>query len=68
MTKDTLINRISEALYENRGAIFVGSGISSPSTDVNWVDLLNPYAEELGIVIEEHDDLPTIAQSFSRYH
>ncbi|MDD2586011.1 MAG: SIR2 family protein [Syntrophomonadaceae bacterium] len=63
MNKETFINKISDALYENRGVIFVGSGISKPSTAVDWFELLKPLADDLGIVIDnEHDDLPLIAQ------
>lgn len=63
LNKETLINKVSEALYDNRGIIFVGSGISAPSTKVNWFELLNPLADELNITIDkEHDDLTAIAQ------
>jgi len=63
LTKETLISKVSDALFENRGVIFIGSGISAPSTQVNWFDLLKPLAEDLKIELDdEHDDLPLIAQ------
>ena len=63
LNKETLINKVSEALYENRGAIFVGSGISAPSAKVDWFRLLSPFTEDLGIKLDNnHDDLPLIAQ------
>lgn len=69
LNKETLINKVSDALYENRGAIFVGSGISAPSTNVNWFQLLKPLEDDLGIVIdEEYDDLPLIAQYIVNEH
>lgn len=69
MNKEILINKISEALYENRGVIFVGSGISFPSTKVDWVRLLSPFAEDLGIKLDKNnDDLPLIAQYIVNEH
>ncbi|SHE81755.1 SIR2-like domain-containing protein [Desulforamulus putei DSM 12395] len=60
--KKYLINRFSKALYENRGAIFVGSGISKESCGVDWYGLLQPFSENLGIQIKRDDELPLIAQ------
>jgi len=69
LSKETLINKISDALFENRGVIFVGSGISAPSTKTNWFELLKPHEEDLDIVIDaEHDDLPVIAQYIVNEH
>lgn len=69
LRKETLINKISDALYENRGVIFVGSGISVSSTKVDWFELLKPLSDDLDIVIDnEHDDLPLIAQYIVNEH
>lgn len=63
MNKETLINRVAEALRTDSGSIFVGSGISHSSTKVDWFELLKPLAEDLEIELcEETDDLPQIAQ------
>lgn len=63
MKKETVINRVSDALKNNCGAIFVGSGISYESTEVDWFKLLEPLTNELEIKIDnENDDLPQIAQ------
>ncbi|HBC95014.1 MAG TPA: hypothetical protein DCZ10_19495 [Pelotomaculum sp.] len=62
MQKENLINKFSRALYENRGAIFVGAGISKPSCGIDWLELLKPMAKELGISLHRRDDLPQIAQ------
>ena len=69
MNKDTLINKISDALYDGSGVIFVGSGISATSTKVDWFQLIKPLSDELDINIDnEHDDLPTIAQYIVNDH
>lgn len=63
MEKETAIKQISTALYENRCAFFIGSGISIPSTNLNWGALVEPFFEELRITFdEEPTDLPKIAQ------
>ncbi|WP_319404262.1 SIR2 family protein [uncultured Anaeromusa sp.] len=63
MNKETLIDRVAEALKSECGAIFVGSGISHKSTKVDWFKLLEPSTRELDITIDnENDDLPLIAQ------
>lgn len=68
MKKSTLIYKFSKALYENRGVIFVGSGISKPSCGIDWFELIKPFSEELGITIDEKDDLPLIAQYVVNLH
>lgn len=62
LQKENLVNKFSRALYENRGAIFVGSGISKPSCGIDWLELLKPMAKELDISLHNKDDLPLIAQ------
>ena len=63
MKKETVIGRVAEALKNDCGSIFVGSGISYRSTEVDWFKLLEPLTIELDIKIDnENDDLPLIAQ------
>lgn len=62
MDRAVFINKISKKLEKDEGAIFVGSGISKSCTGVDWVDLLVPLANDLGITLNENDDLPLIAQ------
>jgi len=58
-----VINEFSKALVEGRGAVFVGSGISTPSGVPGWADLLRGMAETLlRIQLKPDDDLPLIAQ------
>ena len=63
LDRNIFINRVSKTLENGYGAIFVGSGISWPSTRVDWFDLLKPLAEELNLILDSKiDDLPLIAQ------
>lgn len=58
-----VINEFSKALVDGRGAMFVGSGISTPSGVPGWADLLRDMAEtRLSIQLSPDDDLPLIAQ------
>lgn len=57
-----LIDDFAYSLSQDTGVIFVGSGISAPSGLPTWSDLLKPFAATLGIELNPHDDLPTIAQ------
>lgn len=68
INKKVLVNKFAKALYENRGVIFVGSGISKPSCGKDWLDLLMPMAGRLGITINEKDNLPLIAQYIVNEH
>jgi hypothetical protein len=69
MEKNFLINKFSEALYQNRAAIFVGTGISQPSCGIDWYALLKPLAAELGIIPDnDTDNLALISQYIVNYH
>lgn len=58
-----VINEFSKSLVEDRGAVFVGAGISTPSGVPGWADLLRDMAQtRLGIKLNPDDDLPLIAQ------
>ncbi|EGE58169.1 UNVERIFIED_ORG: hypothetical protein GGI63_006206 [Rhizobium esperanzae] len=62
ISKETLIEEVSKAAFTGNAAAFVGAGISTPSKLPNWMDLLRPLAEPMGLQIKEEDDLPGIAQ------
>ncbi|MDD2497860.1 MAG: SIR2 family protein [Desulfitobacteriaceae bacterium] len=62
MDTNRLIKRFSESLFEKRGVLFVGAGISKPSCHIGWTDLLINKAKDIGLSINERDDLPQIAQ------
>lgn len=69
MDKNFLINKFSEALYQNRAAIFIGTGISQPSCGIDWYALLKPLAAELGITPDnDTDNLALISQYIVNFH
>ncbi len=49
-------------LAENNTAIFVGAGMSKSAGYVNWSELLEDIAEELGLKIDKEYDLISLAQ------
>jgi SIR2-like domain len=61
---DGLVNGFARAAFEGNAAFFLGAGISRPSGLVGWSDLLRPLAQELGLDLGDHDDLPAIAQYY----
>lgn len=62
MNKTDFVKMTSKALYENRCDIFVGSGLSIPSGCPSWIELIRPLARDVGIEIDESDNMPLIAQ------
>ena len=61
---DRLVKYFSREAFLGNAAWFVGAGASRPSKLVGWVDLLKPLGADLGIVVEDEDDLPAIAQYY----
>lgn len=58
-----LTREFSKNLATGSGAIFVGSGISAPSSAPSWLTLLQEMARtRLNLEIDSDDDLPLIAQ------
>lgn len=62
MKKELFINIISEKINTGKCELFVGSGISRPSNVPSWKTLLAPLADNIGIELDDEDDLPMIAQ------
>lgn len=61
--KDRLIRFLSKELQEENLALFAGAGLSTSAGFVNWIELLRPIAEELGLDVEkERRDLVALAQ------
>lgn len=59
-----LIDGFARAAFDGNAAWFLGAGISRPSKLVSWPELLRPLARELDLTLDEHDDLPAIAQYY----
>lgn len=62
MKKELFINEVSKRIFEGKCDLFIGSGISRESQMPSWKELLQPLAENIGIVVEDEDDLPMLAQ------
>ncbi|AYN03087.1 SIR2 family protein [Flavobacterium sp. 140616W15] len=59
---EAFITNYVKDLNNNSAAIFAGAGLSVPVGFVNWKELLNDLATELGLDINLEDDLISIAQ------
>ena len=62
MYKEQFIREFSEELFEGNGVYFIGVGISKPSDLPDWRQLLQPFADRIGIVDLKDKDLPLVAQ------
>lgn len=64
MTVNELIRNYSKAVKEGYAAIFAGAGLSMASGYVDWKNLLEPLANEIGLKIEKEENLITLAQFY----
>ena len=62
MKREYFVAEISKKIFSRKCDLFVGSGISSESNVPSWCELLRPLAKNIGIEINNNDDLPMIAQ------
>lgn len=63
--KSYLLKEYTNRLRANKGALFVGAGISVGSGYVTWKELLREPANAIGLNVEkEESDLPQLAQYF----
>jgi hypothetical protein len=60
--KDIFLTEASQALAAGNLAIFAGAGLSMPAGFVSWSNLLRPIAEELGLDVDNEQDLVALAQ------
>lgn len=60
--KDIFLTEASQALAAGHLAIFAGAGLSMPAGFVSWSNLLRPIAEELGLDVDNEQDLIALAQ------
>jgi hypothetical protein len=63
--KDTIIfvEKYLAELRDNNAAVFVGAGLSKAAGYVDWVELLSPLANDLGLdASKEQHDLVGLAQ------
>ena len=62
MKREYFVAEISKKIFSRKCDLFVGSGISCESNVPSWAELLRPLAKNIGIDINDNDDLPMIAQ------
>lgn len=49
-------------LNEGTASIFAGAGLSIPAGFVNWPDLMQEIAHDLGLIVDRENDLVSLAQ------
>ena len=54
---DVFINDFVKDLNEGTASIFAGAGLSVPAGFVNWTDLMEEIARDLGLDINNEKDL-----------
>lgn len=64
MNKNLFIKKYVCALEDGRSAVFLGAGMSRSAGFVDWKELLQNVAEELGIEITDHTNLVDLAQYY----
>lgn len=58
------VNKFSTEIRARNAAVFAGAGLSVPSGSVGWGELLEPFAEELGLNPKNETDFVRIAQYY----
>src|SRR2546428_9879978 len=62
-TIDSFIKTYVQALHDQTAAVFAGAGLSIPAGMVNWKELLQDIAHDVGLDVDkEENDLITVAQ------
>lgn len=56
------INKYTEALENNSAAVFAGAGLSIPSGELSWKELLRENAKSIGLDVDKENDLILVAQ------
>jgi hypothetical protein len=59
---DTFLEAYLAALMDRRAAVFAGAGLSMPAGYVNWMALLRPLAEDVGLDVTRERDFLRVAQ------
>lgn len=61
-TKEKFIRDYVKEILQGNAAVFAGAGLSRSSGFVNWKELLQPLANDIGLNIEYEYDLTKVAQ------
>lgn len=60
--KEVFIRDYVKEILHGNAAVFAGAGLSRSSGFVNWKELLQPLAKDIGLNIEDEYDLTKVAQ------
>ena len=58
------IKKYTEAILLGNAAVFAGAGLSVPAGFVNWKQLLQPLADEIGLKMDKENDYLAVAQYY----
>jgi hypothetical protein len=56
------VNDYVAAIHDENAAVFAGAGLSIPAGLVNWKELLREIAAEVGLDVDQENDLVAVAQ------
>ena len=59
---ENFIIKYTEALENNSAAVFAGAGLSIPSGELSWKELLRKNAKSIGLDVDKENDLILVAQ------
>jgi hypothetical protein len=59
---DRFVEVYVEALRDENAAVFAGAGLSIPAGLVDWRELMRGIAEDIGLNVDQEDDLVSLAQ------
>lgn len=59
---DRFVDAYVEALRDENAAVFAGAGLSIPAGLVDWRGLMRGIAEDIGLSVDQEDDLLSVAQ------
>ncbi|MFA9422793.1 MAG: SIR2 family protein [Sedimentibacter sp.] len=58
------VKKYTEAILLGNAAVFAGAGLSIPAGFVNWKQLLQPLADEIGLKMDKENDYLAVAQYY----
>lgn len=66
ISEKSFIREFSESLKNGNASFFIGSGISRKAQYVGWKDVLRDCAIDIGLDVEQENDLITLAEYYVR--
>ena len=66
ISEESFIKEFSESLKNGNASFFIGSGILRKAQYVGWKDVLRECAIDIGLDVEQENDLITLAEYYVR--